>query len=128
MDPIPPTTPAQQAPPPPQPVPGGTSATIVYVLYLLSLVTGGLTSIVGLVIAYVNVGGAPEPLRSHYRFQIRTFWIGLLYGAASALLALAVVGLVALLFVAVWLVVRCVKGLQALDRREPYPNVETWLW
>jgi uncharacterized membrane protein len=132
MDPIPPTPPeSQPAPPqpaPPQPAPGGTSATIVYVLYLLSLVTGGLTSIVGLVMAYVNVGNAPEPFESHYRFQIRTFWIGLLYGLVATLLALAVVGFFAFLFVAVWLVVRCVKGLQALDRRQPYPNVETWLW
>jgi uncharacterized membrane protein len=129
MDPIPPTPQEPQpSPPAPQPVPGTTSATVVYVLYLLSLVTGGLTSIVGLVMAYVNVGGAPEPLASHYRFQIRTFWIGLLYGVVAGLLALAVIGFVALLFVAVWLVVRCVKGLQALDRRQPYPNVETWLW
>lgn len=129
MDPIPPTAPAPQpTPPAPQPAPGGTSATIIYVLYLLSLVTGGLTSIVGLVMAYVNVGAAPEPLKSHYRFQIRTFWIGLLYGVVAALLALAVVGFFVLLLVAVWLVVRCVKGLQALDRREPYPKVETWLW
>jgi uncharacterized membrane protein len=78
--------------------------------------------------AYVNAGSAPEPLKSHYRFQIRTFWIGLLYAVLASILALAVVGIFALLFVAVWLVVRCVKGLQALDKRQPYPNVETWLW
>lgn len=76
----------------------------------------------------VNVGDAPEPLKGHYRFQIRTFWIGLLHGCIGVLLTLVAVGVLVLLFVAVWLIVRCVKGLKALDRREPYPKVETWRW
>ena len=62
-----------------------------FVTPLASLVLG-VTWLVGLVIAYVYVGDAPEPLKSHYRFQIRTFWIGLLYSGASLLLTLVVVG------------------------------------
>ncbi|HEY6004379.1 MAG TPA: hypothetical protein VIV57_15995 [Anaeromyxobacter sp.] len=127
MDPIPPAAP-QPAAPAPRPASSDTAAKIVYVLYLLSLVTGGLTHLVGVVIAYVNVGGAPEPSRSHYRFQIRTFWIGLLYGVVVLFLAVVWIGFIALAFLAVWLVVRCVKGLMVLDRRQPYPDVETWLW
>lgn len=119
-------TPQQQPPYAPQSTSDST-AKIVYVLYLVSLVVG-VTSLVGLVMAYVNVGDAPESLRTHYRFQIRTFWIGLLYGVAGVLLTLLGIGIVILVFAAVWLVVRCVKGLKHLDRREPYPNVETWLW
>jgi uncharacterized membrane protein len=102
-------------------------AKLVYILYLASLVVG-ITSLVGVVIAYVYQGDAPEGLRTHFRLQIRTFWIGLLYGVLGALLSLLGIGLVLLLFVAVWLVVRCVKGLRYLDRREPYPNDGTWLW
>jgi uncharacterized membrane protein len=135
MDPILPTTAVPPPPPAPAPQPqpegqrpkGTTSATIVYVLYLASLLVG-ITALVGLVMAYVNVGDAPEPLKSHYRFQIRTFWIGLLYGLVGLVLALAVIGAFVFLFVAVWLIVRCVKGLKALDRGAAYPNVETWLW
>lgn len=119
--------PTQPAPHPPQAPPRDTTAKIVYVLYLLSLVIG-ITSLVGVVMAYVNVGDAPEPLRSHYRFQIRTFWIGLLYALVGAVLLLVAVGGLVLVFVAVWIVVRCVKGLKYLDRREPYPNASTWLW
>lgn len=127
MEPTLPTTVPPSAPAP-QAAPSDTSAKIIYILYLVSLVTGGLTSLVGVIMAYVNVGDAPEPLRSHYRFQIRTFWIEILYSVVGFILLFVAVGAVVFLFVQVWLIVRCVKGLKALDRREPYPNVETWLW
>lgn len=107
--------------------PTDSTAKIIYILYLVSLVVG-VTSIVGLIMAYVNVGDAPEPLKTHYRFQIRTFWIGLLYGFVGVLLTFIGIGVAILVFAAVWLIVRCVKGLKYLDRRETYPNVETWLW
>jgi len=129
MDPILPTTavPPQPPVPAPQPPPSTTSAKIVYGLYLASLVTG-VTLLIGIIMAYVNVGDAPEPVRSHYRFQIRTFWIGLLYSVISGILTMAVVGFAGFVFAGVWLIVRCVKGLKAIDRNEPYPNVSTWLW
>jgi uncharacterized membrane protein len=134
MDPILPTTvvpppgaPQPQPQPPAQPPPGATTAKIVYALYLASLVLG-VTWLVGLVIAYVYVGDAPEPLKSHYRFQIRTFWIGLLYCVVGVLLTWVFVGAAVLAFFVVWVIVRCVKGLKALDRGAAYPNVTTWLW
>ena len=132
MDPILPTTvppqvPPQPSPPAPQPAPSDTTAKVVYVLYLASLALG-VTLLVGVIMAYVYVGDAPEPLKSHYRFQIRTFWIGLLYACIGVILTFAVVGILVFAFLAVWLIVRCVKGLKAVDRHEPYPNVATWLW
>ena len=129
MEPNPPP-PLPPPPPPPyaQPARSDSSAKIIYVLYLLSLALG-VAHLIGVVMAYMNVGDAPEPLRTHYRFQIRTFWIGLLYSVAGAILLIALgVGLLLWLFVAVWLVVRCVKGLKYLDRGEPYANATTWLW
>lgn len=125
MDPIP-TAPV----PPPSPPPPGASdlpAKIVYGLYLSSLVLG-VTALVGVVVAYVYQGEAPEALRTHYRFQIRTFWIGLLYGVVSGLLVVAFVGFLGFLFIAVWLVIRCVKGFQQLSRYQPVPDPATWLW
>ena len=125
MDPIP-TAPV----PPPGPPPPGASdlpAKIVYGLYLSSLVLG-VTALVGVVVAYVYQGEAPEALRTHYRFQIRTFWIGLLYGVVSGLLVVAFVGFLGFLFIAVWLVIRCVKGFQQLSRYQPVPDPTTWLW
>src|SRR5205085_844771 len=48
------------------------SAKIVYILYLNSPIVG-LTSIVRVIMAYVNRADAPDWDRSHYRFQIRPF-------------------------------------------------------
>ncbi len=121
-----PTTPGA-SPPAAAPAASDTTAKVVYVLYLASMVVG-VTAIVGVILAYLNAGGAPEPLESHYRFQIRTFWIGVLYGVVSFVLTFLVVGVIAYVFVGVWLVVRCAKGLVYLGRHEPYANASSWLW
>ncbi len=115
-------------PPAPPAAQSDTTAKIVYVLYLVGLVTGGIGALVGVIMAYVNVGAAPEPLRTHYRFQIRTFWISILYCIASAILTILVIGWLLFTLVAVWYIVRCAKGLQYLGRGQAYPNAGTWLW
>ena len=43
---------------------------IVYVLYFVSYFFI-LTSVVGVIIAYVQIGSADPMLQSHYRFQIQ---------------------------------------------------------
>ena len=105
----------------------GETAKVVYILYLVSLLVG-LTGIVGLIMAYVNRADAPDWVRSHYRFQIRTFWIGLLYAVLSLLTFIIVIGIFFAMFVFVWWVVRCAKGLKQLAQGEPYENPATWLW
>jgi uncharacterized membrane protein len=105
----------------------GSTAKVVYILYLASIIFG-VTSLVGVIMAYVNKAQAPEWLQSHYRYQIRTFWIGMLYGFIGALLCLVVIGFFVLLFVAVWLIVRCVKGMMVLDKQQPVANAGTWFW
>lgn len=122
-----PGAPLSTTPAPPAAARGDTVPKIVYVLYLASLING-VTAIVGVILAYVNAANAPEPIRSHYRFQIRTFWIGVLYGFVSFLLMFVLIGFLTGAFTVVWLIVRAVKGLQRLDRGEPYPNADTWLW
>src|SRR5574342_1096277 len=104
-----------QLPPAPSPAPspappaaaasGETAAKVVYVLYLATFVTG-VTALVGVVMAYVYQDDAPDGLKTHFRFQIRTFWLGLVFGLVGALLSLVVVGFLVLVFLAVWLVVR----------------------
>jgi uncharacterized membrane protein len=103
------------------------TAKIIYVLYLAGIVVG-ITGIIGVVMAYVNRGDAPEWLKSHYTFQIRTFWMGFLFMFVGALTMVLLVGYLILLFWLVWLVVRCVKGLQMLDRKQPMPNVNSWMF
>ena len=104
-----------------------TTANTVYILYLVGLLVP-LTPIVGVIIAYVNRGEAAEWAQAHYRFQIRTFWIGLLYGVIGAVTCFIIVGIFWLGFVLVWWVVRCVKGMQAISAGRPYERPETWIW
>jgi uncharacterized membrane protein len=103
------------------------ASNVVYILYLVGLMVP-LTPIVGVVMAYVNWSDAPEWVQTHYRFQIRTFWIGMLYGFIGLLTFIVVIGVFFLGFVLVWWIVRCVKGMQAISNGVPYERPESWLW
>jgi uncharacterized membrane protein len=103
------------------------TAKIIYILYLVGLATG-LTALIGVIMAYVNRDEAPEWLKSHYRFQIRTFWIGLLYCVIGGILSIVLIGFLVLLFWVIWLILRVVKGFKHLEKREPVPNEETWMF
>ena len=102
-------------------------AKVIYVLYLAGFIVG-VTPLIGVVMAYMAKGEAPEWLDTHHRYQIRTFWIGFLYTFVSVLLTVILIGILGLLATAVWLIVRCIKGFQALDRGEPIENVATWMF
>jgi len=105
---------------------GGT-ANIIYILYLVSIAVG-ITSIVGVIMAYINQNEAPGWLKTHYRFQIRTFWIGVLYSVIGVALTTVVIGFAILLFVLVWWIVRCIKGMRALGERKEVENPASWMF
>ncbi|MBZ9557671.1 MULTISPECIES: DUF4870 domain-containing protein [Modicisalibacter] len=104
-----------------------TIATVVYALMLAGFVVG-ITPVIGVVIAYVYRGKGPVWLDEHYRYQIRTFWISLLYGIVALVLSLIGIGLLLLIALAVWVIVRCVKGFKGLQEKRAPSNVDTWLW
>ncbi len=97
-------------------------AKIVYVLYLIGLVTG-ITILVGVVMAYIYKDESPEWLRTHYERQIRLFWIGLLYCIIAGILIFVLIGFLLYLVIAIWWIVRCVKGLKHLDQRTRVPGL-----
>jgi uncharacterized membrane protein len=103
------------------------NAFIIYILYLAAFLVG-VSALIGVVMAYIHKNNAPEWVSSHYQYQIRTFWIGLLYAVVGGVLVIAVVGWLVLLFWAVWHIVRCVKGMKQLQQGAPIPNPTTWLW
>jgi uncharacterized membrane protein len=105
----------------------GSNANLIYILYLASFVVG-ITGLIGLVMAYVYQPTAPAWVQTHYRFQIRTFWIGLLYALIGAASIFIVIGGFILLATVVWYVVRCVKGMQRVNAGLPQDNVMTWFW
>jgi len=58
-------------------------------------------------------------LESHFTWQIRTFWWGLLWGVIGGVLLLVLVGYLVLVANAVWIIYRIVKGwLRLAERRE----------
>jgi uncharacterized membrane protein len=104
------------APPPPPPASGAqdtdrTYALVCYILQILSVVTG-LTAIVAVILAYVRMTEAPDWIRNHYTYQIRTFWIGLA-GMVIGILTFWMLGLgfLIMLATAIWFIVRAVVGL-----------------
>lgn len=105
---------------------GPTNLTVVYILYLVSLVIG-IGLIVGVVIAYINRGKVGGWVDTHYTYAIRTFWIGLLYSFVSVLLMFVMIGFLTALATAIWFIARCVIGLQLVGRREPIKNPQSWL-
>lgn len=106
--------------------PGKSNLQAIYVLYLLGFIFA-ITTVIGVVMAYVNRGKAAPWLDSHYTWAIRTFWIALLYALISALLSLVVIGALGFVATAVWVIVRCVIGLQKIGRGEPIANPQSWL-
>lgn len=102
--------------------------TIVSLLYLGGFITG-VSAIVGLVLAYVWKG---EPHagweESHFRYLIRTFWIGLLFSVVAGVLAMILIGFLLFPLIAIWFIVRCVKALLAAQKREPLADPATWMF
>jgi uncharacterized membrane protein len=103
------------------------SCNLVYILYLASLIVG-ITGLIGLVMAYLNRGQAPDAIKTHYQFQIRTFWIGLLFAVIGGVTTVIFIGFVILVLFLIWWIVRCVKGMQYLGRGQAYPKPTTWLF
>jgi uncharacterized membrane protein len=102
-------------------------ALIVYVLYLIGFLTG-VSAVIGLIVAWMQIERADPVSRTHFRFQIRTFWIGLLFVAAGVVTLQIAVGALILLWWVVWTAIRCVKGLLLLNAGEPIAEPESWLF
>lgn len=100
---------------------------VVYGLHIAGVVTGGMTCLIGAIIAYVSRKDAPEWLASHYDFQIRTFWLAIGFSIVALLLTPVGIGIVLLPAVGVWLVVRGVVGLSNLLKGQPYPTPKNWM-
>lgn len=98
---------------------------IAYILYLLGAVLP-LLPLAGLIVCYVCRGDAVEWQKSHYTLLIRTFWIGLLYSLIAALLSLVAIGLLLMIGVAVWYLVRVIKGLLLYNKGQPIETPTTW--
>ena len=98
---------------------------VIYVLFFFALLFP-VAGLVGVIMAHVSAGEAEEPVLSHFRFQYRTFWIGLLGFAAAGLTAYVLAGFLLLAVVVLWWIVRCARGLTVALKANPLNNPDRW--
>jgi uncharacterized membrane protein len=92
-----------------------TLAIVVYALQAIGFLVG-ITWIAAVIIDYVKLEEAKGTwLESHLRWQIRTFWWGLLWTIIGTVLLLVLVGWLVLAAVLVWAIYRIVKGWLSLN-------------
>ena len=114
---------------------------LIYALHAFSLLTGNITtttvigafltgwpSLIAVVLNYVRRRDVEGTwLESHFRWQIRTFWFGLLWVAPCILIIVITFGLGLLVMwlplglVTIWFVYRIIRGWAALSSRQPMP-------
>ena len=91
----------------------------VYILYALSYFAG-ITAIVGIIINNVKKDEvAGTWLESHFRWQIRTFWFGLLWAVIGVMTAFILIGFAVLFANFCWIIYRIVKGWLNLNDSKP---------
>ncbi len=96
-----------------------TLTTVIYALYASSILVG-VTILVAIVMNYVKRDDvAGTWLESHFRWQIRTFWFGLLWSVLGVLSLVVVVGFAVLFANLVWFIYRIVKGWIRLNEGRP---------
>jgi uncharacterized membrane protein len=96
-----------------------TLTTVVYALQAVGFFVQ-VTWIVAVVINYVKLDETKGTwLESHFRWQIRTFWWGLLWAAIGVITFLIVIGWLILIADAIWIIYRIVKGGLALNDGKP---------
>lgn len=93
---------------------------VVYILQILALFNG-VTAVVGVFISYIKVDDSREPswVQTHYRWQIKTFWMWLLLTVVGFLTIIVLIGYAVLFLTQIWFLYRIIKGLIRLHDQQP---------
>jgi uncharacterized membrane protein len=104
-----------------------------YALLIFMPLTYGLTGIVVLLISTFVEDKAADWIKTHYEFQKRTFWLGILPILATVIVTIRFAQVLpkpvtpALVILTLILVAgRCVMGFNHLFYNRAYPNPKTW--
>ena len=98
-----------------------TLTTVIYALYAVSLFIG-VTAIVAIVLNYIKKEDVQGTwLESHFAWQIRTFWWGLLWTVVGAITWIILIGWVVWGVAFVWFIYRIAKGWLNLNDNKPMP-------
>jgi uncharacterized membrane protein len=100
---------------------------VLYALYAVHWLTGGITGLIAIIINYVKRSEAVgTPYEAHFTWQIRSFWgclIGYVIGGA---LFVVVIGIPILWAVSIWMLYRIIKGWLYLYDNKPFANPRGW--
>ncbi|WP_339803000.1 hypothetical protein [uncultured Marinobacter sp.] len=92
--------------------------TLVYALQAIGFVVG-LTFIAGVIVNYIQRNELQGDLaKSHFRWQIRTFWFSLLWVIIGSLLAIVFVGYIVIVANLIWTLYRVIKGWIRLNNNQ----------
>lgn len=92
---------------------------IVYGLQIAAFLVG-ITFIAAIIINYLKRKDVEGTwLESHFRWQIRTFWFGLLWMVIGFVLAFVLIGFFVLMAAAAWLLYRAIRGWIQLEDGKP---------
>jgi len=95
------------------------SATIVYALQAISFLLA-VTFLAAVIVNYVKKGDVENTwVASHFRWQIRTFWFGVLWMIFGIITLIMGIGYFILMGTAVWIIYRIAKGWLALMDNKP---------
>ena len=110
--------------------PGRENVMLIYVLYLAGLVPafGVVPIIIGFVMALLNRGSASGVWASHYEYQFRQAAAGLAFAVVSFILMFVLIGFLGFLLLAIWWIVRSVKGLQAASHDQGIIDPKSFSW
>lgn len=120
---------SEQTPQTPAKVKMSDSLQLIYILYLCSSVTFGMTALLGVIWAYFERGAANEVATTHYTFLIQTFWKGAGLYLLCLLSILFLVGYLSILLWIVWffwIVIRTLKGWGTLRKGLPIEKPGRW--
>ncbi|MEM6762730.1 MAG: hypothetical protein AAF615_07635 [Pseudomonadota bacterium] len=96
---------------------------LIYAGYLISLAIPFVALAAAFSAHQASKHEPPHWLATHYTYQLRTFWMGLIANLVAWGLSFAGVGLLMFPLIAVWVVARAVKGLirvaQGVEIEEP---------
>lgn len=92
---------------------------VTYALYAVSPFVG-LTAIVAIIINYIKREETAGTIyASHFDWQIRTFWWGLLWSVIGFITLFVGVGLIVFFVNGIWMIYRIVKGFLYWNDRKP---------
>jgi len=95
----------------------------VYILQaLVFLPPFVITYFVAVILCYIKRDDARGTwIESHFRWQIRTFWFGLLWYVVGGLTLFFIIGAVIIFANSLWLIYRILKGWLNLNDGKPMP-------